>query len=63
MTSARCTLGKVSETIPVLFCPGKKDVGPRADVSDYVKRYVIRFVLNYQEGYSAAFYLEVLDRT
>lgn len=60
VTSARRTLAKVSETIPVLFCPGKKDVGPKADVSDYIKRYnVSDYIIRYKATYHN---FEVFDK-
>ncbi|CAM9323212.1 unnamed protein product, partial [Ectocarpus sp. 8 AP-2014] len=43
VTSARQLLGKVSETIPVLYCPGNHDLGDadggNDDESDYVRRF------------------------
>ena len=44
VTAARKTLAKVSETIPVLYCPGNHDLGDarggKDDESAYVQRYV-----------------------
>ncbi|CAM9352570.1 unnamed protein product [Pylaiella littoralis] len=43
VVAARQLLGKVSETIPVLYCPGNHDLGDAAggtdDESDYVRRF------------------------
>lgn len=47
----RQILAKVSETVPILFCPGNHDLGNahghKDDASEYIKRCVLSKALQY----------------